>query len=727
MDGKSSGLKGAMKPENRVLKKYTAAPGFPAAVLLQLGTALIMGAWFPSGGAWWQLAGLMLVLSVPQWVLQGTKADRWVFPGGIALTALLCIAAGGAVRAGFGCMGNDLLQRLTLTDGRIHLDFAVAEEGNALWAELVLCAVVTLLMNRSVFSGSVLPALPVLLSVYAAVAAGLYPPDLGTAVLGIGAVLLLLRRTDLRGWTGNPAWMGVFLACVLVGTVLGLTLGKAEPRSPGAVVREILHDTFYHEDTNSMPEGNLRNLRGWKKKNTPALELTMTQPQKLYLRGRVYETYTGTAWEAADPELLAQKEDLFYWLHEGDFFGQSQIGTASAQLGGLDPQTLTVRNVGACGETGFYPYALLGTEALDVDRIGDAAFPEAEQLQYLTGSVPQWYALQQELARIQHQPGAAAYLAAAEAYEAYVTQANVQLTNESWSVLKRQLGDGVSSGTLSQIREFIREYLEDNVTYDEKESTPNGGGDFLQFTLEKAGYGYSVHYATAATLMLRYFGVPARYVEGYFLSGAEAEQYEPGEVILLTEEHAHAWAEYYLPGVGFIPFEVTPGYIDDEELELGGALAQSDRTYSGNHLQYAQVDQPERIEDPEQDRFRFAFRPVYLLWLMLAGLVVLLVLILKKRIRLKKALESIDSAPNREAIALRYGYAMKLLSSCGGARPEGSDEAARLNREALFSNHEMTARQRRTMDDFSRAALQCCRDTWTWRQKLRYRFWECLY
>jgi len=70
---------------------------------------------------------------------------------------------------------------------------------------------------------------------------------------------------------------------------------------------------------------------------------------------------------------------------------------------------------------------------------------------------------------------------------------------------------------------------------------------------------------------------------------------------------------------------------------------------------------------------------------------------------------------------------MKLLSSCSGARPEGSDEAARLNREALFSNHEMTARQRRKMDDFSQAALQCCRDTWTWRQKLRYRFWECLY
>ena len=48
MDGKSSGLKGAMKPENRVLKKHMAAPGLPAAVLLQLGTALVLGAWFPA-------------------------------------------------------------------------------------------------------------------------------------------------------------------------------------------------------------------------------------------------------------------------------------------------------------------------------------------------------------------------------------------------------------------------------------------------------------------------------------------------------------------------------------------------------------------------------------------------------------------------------------------------------------------------------------------------------
>ena len=64
----------------------------------------------------------------------------------------------------------------------------------------------------------------------------------------------------------------------------------------------------------------------------------------------------------------------------------------------------------------------------------------------------------------------------------------------------------------------------------------NGSGDFLQYTLERSGHGYSVHYATAAVLMLRYMGVPARYVEGYYLSAEDAARYKAGETITLTEE-----------------------------------------------------------------------------------------------------------------------------------------------------------------------------------------------
>lgn len=101
--------------------------------------------------------------------------------------------------------------------------------------------------------------------------------------------------------------------------------------------------------------------------------------------------------------------------------------------------------------------------------------------------------------------------------------------------------------------------------------------------------GYSVHYATAAVLMLRYCGVPARYAEGYYLSGQDAASGE--QTFELDETHAHAWAEYYLTGVGWVPFEVTPGYVEAEDLGAGG---------EAGGKQYENTQLPPVVEQPEQ-------------------------------------------------------------------------------------------------------------------------------
>lgn len=47
--------------------------------------------------------------------------------------------------------------------------------------------------------------------------------------------------------------------------------------------------------------------------------------------------------------------------------------------------------------------------------------------------------------------------------------------------------------------------------------TPVGSGvDFVLNFLDGTRKGYSVHYATAAAMMFRYYGIPARYVEGFW-------------------------------------------------------------------------------------------------------------------------------------------------------------------------------------------------------------------
>ena len=452
----------------------------------------------------------------------------------------------------------------------------------------------------------------------------------------------------------------------------------------------------------------------------------MEQPEKVYLRGQIYDTYTGTGWKAADTEGTAQYEDLFYWLHEANFYGQSQIALADGYTETATPLSMTVKNLSACSAHGYYPYAVYGSETLAADRIGDTDLPPAESLSYLKGSVPDWYQIQRNLSTAQGRESIETYLSKEQAYADYLRAIDLQMTQDSWAVLQRQLQLDTQARTIGDIRTIIFDYLRENMTYDETARTMNGSGDFLQYTLERSGHGYSVHYATAAVLMLRYMGVPARYVEGYYLSAEDAARYKAGETITLTEENGHAWAEYYVSGVGFVPFEVTPGYIDDEELSLGGD-SPDENTYENNTQQFVEVEKPEEIDEHKQDRFTFSLDAHYLLFLPLLLVLLLAGCIFHRRRVFRKKLAAIDAADDREAISMRYGYAVYLLRHSTIRPPEGAAEAAELNQKALFSTQEMTPEQRKKIDSFAVRVLDACKDSWTPWERIRYRLWNCLY
>ncbi len=79
-------------------------------------------------------------------------------------------------------------------------------------------------------------------------------------------------------------------------------------------------------------------------------------------------------------------------------------------------------------------------------------------------------------------------------------------------------------------------------------------GKFLDyFVFDKKG-GYCTYFATAFTLLARAEGMPARYVQGLSVP------FDGLKTVLVTENMAHAWPEVYFEGVGWIPFEPTPGY-----------------------------------------------------------------------------------------------------------------------------------------------------------------------
>ncbi len=674
---------------------------------------------------WWLLFSAGFLAGILLLSLYNTSFGKWVFPVGLAVVMLFCLVLNKRVLAGLGCIADDLMQLYTECTGKMTLDYAVSDGAQVIWGLTPLLLICVLLLSHSAWTGRCFSALIIILPIFVGLMFGLISGGVGIGLMALGTVLLLMQRTGLvRG--GLPTHLAMVAAGVVICLLLGTVFGNSLNTNTAEKIRQSVHDLRYHNTGPSMPEGQLKNLPRWQKSDTPALQITMEKPEKVYLRGVIYETYTGTAWEQLDKKDMAEHESLFFWLHQGGFFGQSQIGIASKYTAELSPAVMTIENVNACREHGYYPYAVADASLFDTERLGDTELSSVEKITYLPGSISEWYGVQLSLSGAQSRGNVSSYLSLEQAYAEYVREADLQMTQDSWEVIDRQLESQDEGRTLSEIRQIISTYLENAVIYDESVRTLNGNGDFLQYVLEQSGSGYSVQYATAATLMLRYFGVPARYVEGYYLSAEEVEAYQAGETITLTENNAHAWAEYYLNGVGFVPFEVTPGYIDNEESNLGG-VANQEQIYEGNQLKFARVQHPEQINEPEQDRFVFSLKPIYLLGAIPLLLLWLLIVLLLKRKKFTTAMETIQKANNRDAITLRYGYAACLMDHSSVAPPDGVERAETLNREALFSNHEMTHHQRMEMDSFADAVLTACKTSWTWLQKLRYRLWDCLY
>lgn len=109
----------------------------------------------------------------------------------------------------------------------------------------------------------------------------------------------------------------------------------------------------------------------------------------------------------------------------------------------------------------------------------------------------------------------------------------------------------------------IAEYVSASARYDlDTPKMPKEEEDFARWFLESSDTGYCTHFATAAAVLLRGAGIPARYVSGYCVT---AHAYED---VSVTAADAHAWVEVYYPGIGWMVLDPTPGYASTFEPQL---------------------------------------------------------------------------------------------------------------------------------------------------------------
>lgn len=78
--------------------------------------------------------------------------------------------------------------------------------------------------------------------------------------------------------------------------------------------------------------------------------------------------------------------------------------------------------------------------------------------------------------------------------------------------------------------------------------------EFLEYLLLQKKEGYCTYFATAFVLLTRAEGYPARFVKGFSVPMSGSRE------VLITGDMAHAWPEVYFEGIGWIPFEPTPGF-----------------------------------------------------------------------------------------------------------------------------------------------------------------------
>ncbi|MBO4652998.1 MAG: transglutaminase domain-containing protein [Lachnospiraceae bacterium] len=89
--------------------------------------------------------------------------------------------------------------------------------------------------------------------------------------------------------------------------------------------------------------------------------------------------------------------------------------------------------------------------------------------------------------------------------------------------------------------------------------------DMVLYFLTESKQGICQHYAAAAAMMYRAYGIPSRFCVGLVQQG------RPGQWTSVTANRGHAWVEVYLGGTGWVPVEVTGS---DSGLGVGNGLIQ---------------------------------------------------------------------------------------------------------------------------------------------------------
>lgn len=442
---------------------------------------------------------------------------------------------------------------------------------------------------------------------------------------------------------------------------------------------------------------------------------------RIYLRGFSGAVYDGGSWAPLEQEVYDQElrweDDLSSSRYLPSLSGYQPMNFPALAdretFPAKDYAKITVRNVGADPGYVYTPYHILSQpkELAGASFVNDSYIARMEDVWTHTlyiqpGCDPLSGARLPEEAE-----------GAERNYSYFVYTNYMDVPEESWAALDRavqeisaemmsgdtevpayqrymQMMSGTSVSNWGQVHllmaDVVAAYLNETAEYNPDTPVTPEGEDFVSYFLTESHEGYCMHFASAATLMLRYLGVPARYVAGYVA-------YVPSSgKVDVPDSAAHAWVEVYIEGYGWEPVEVTPAYAGSTPGQ-SGVTAEPEATPTPTPTPSAS-QAPEETDTPAPTASQAVesegdggqgFDPS-VLWVPLAVLLLVLAFPLRRRLaRRGREKRFGDRDTNRAAVAV-YRY-LRRLEPWGGETPE---EITELAKKARFSNHTLTEEER---------------------------------
>lgn len=187
-----------------------------------------------------------------------------------------------------------------------------------------------------------------------------------------------------------------------------------------------------------------------------------------------------------------------------------------------------------------------------------------------------------------------------EDYDAVVEKTYLEVPDSVAGGL-RQAAEETAGDDMEEICRKIHTYLSENTVYTLKPGRTPVGKDSVLYFLNENKKGYCMHYAAAAALLLRLQKIPARFVSGYLVEPGLFQKTGNGYQAVVTGGKAHAWAEYYVDGFGWVPFEATPGFVTVTSGIAAGITEYVPKEASNSNAPEETVQETE-IPDPELDQ-----------------------------------------------------------------------------------------------------------------------------